>query len=145
MARVYVSAEKRRRVIARAQNRCEYCLSRADFATETFVIDHVCPLSLGGSNELENLALACSGCNGRKYNKLEDFDPITGQLAPIFNPRQQTWRDHFAWNENFTLVIGLTAIGRATLNALDMNRKGIINIRIALYTIGKHPPHLAVD
>jgi hypothetical protein len=129
----------------RAQNRCEYCLSRADFATETFAVDHIVPISMGGSNELDNLALACSGCNGRKHNKLEGFDPITGQLAPTFNPRQQKWNDHFAWNEDFTLVIGLTATGRATLHALDMNRHSLINIRMALYVLGKHPPYLAVD
>lgn len=145
MARIYISVEKRRFVSARAQNRCEYCLSRADFATETFVIDHVVPVSMGGSSELDNLALACSGCNGRKYNKLEGIDPVTGELAPIFSPRQQKWTDHFAWNADFTVVIGLTAVGRATLDALDMNRSSVINIRMALYAIGKHPPHLAAE
>lgn len=145
MARVYVSSEKRGLVVARAKNLCEYCLSRADFATETFVIDHIFPISLGGSNELDNLALACSGCNGRKYNKLTELDPLTGQLVPLFNPRQEKWDYHFTWNNDFTMVIGLTGTGRATLNALDMNRSSVINIRMALYTIGKHPPHLAAD
>lgn len=43
---------------------CSYC---GDPAT---VIDHVVPLSRGGTNELANLAPACAPCNGSKGAKL---------------------------------------------------------------------------
>lgn len=32
-------------------------------------VDHVVPLSLGGTNALHNLALACAPCNARKGNR----------------------------------------------------------------------------
>ncbi|GIL15393.1 MAG: hypothetical protein BroJett039_05660 [Chloroflexota bacterium] len=58
----------------------------------------------------------------------------------MYHPRQQRWRDHFAWSDDFTLIIGLTPIGRATIEALQMNRKPIINLRRVLYAMREHPP-----
>lgn len=89
MARVYISPEKRQLVIDRAGGRCEYCQSRADYATETFAVEHIIPLSRAGTSELDNLALACSGCNGYKLDKVEAADPIDGQLVPLYHPRQE--------------------------------------------------------
>jgi hypothetical protein len=65
-----------------------------------------------------------SGCNGRKYNKMAVADPVDGQMAPLFNPRQQPWPEHFCWSDDYTRVIGVTATGRATVEALGMNRPG---------------------
>lgn len=140
MPKIYIAASKKLVVIERAQGRCEYCQSRADYATETFAAEHIIPSSRGGSTELDNLALACSGCNGHKYNKLEAIDPVDGTMVQIFHPRQQYWIDHFGWREGFTKIIGLTATGRATVDVLQMNRPGLVNIRSVLYMIGKHPP-----
>ena len=93
-------------------------------------------------SDLGNLALSCSGCNGHKYNKTEAPDPTDGTLAPFFNPRQQRWHDHFCWNDNYTHIVGVTPIGRATVEALRLNRPGLVNMRQVLYGIGKHPPDL---
>jgi hypothetical protein len=143
MPSIYIPVETRRTVIERAQGRCEYCQSRADYATETFAVDHIIALSQSGTSELDNLALACSGCNGRKFNKLHAPDPADGAIVPLFHPRQQKWEDHFGWSEDYMLIIGLTPTGRATIEALQMNRTGLINMREALYLLGKHPPLLA--
>src|SRR5882724_1591037 len=140
MPRVYLSVDTQRAVIERAHNRCEYCQSQADYATETFAVEHIYPLSQGGGNDLNNLALSCSGCNGRKYNKTQALDPTDGAMVPLFHPREQQWRAHFCWSSDYTRIIGLTPTGRATLEALQMNRLALINIRQLLYTIGKHPP-----
>jgi len=140
MPRAHLSVDTQRVVIERAHNRCEYCQSQADYATETFAVEHIHPLSRGGANDLNNLALSCSGCNGRKYNKTEAPDPTDGAMAPLFNPREQQWREHFCWSSDYTRIVGLTPTGRATLEALQMNRLGLINIRQLLYAIGKHPP-----
>jgi len=72
--------------------------------------------------------------------KTEGRDPVSGESAPLYHPRQQRWRDHFAWNDDFTLVIGLTPIGRATIEALQLNRDGVVNLRRILYAMGEHPP-----
>jgi hypothetical protein len=142
MAKVYISIDKQRVVMTRAQGRCEYCQSWADYATETFAVEHITPISRGGTSELDNLAFACSGCNGHKYNKIEALDPTDGKIASLFNPRQQPWSEHFAWSDDYTRIIGLTPTGRATVEALQMNRPGLVNMRGVLYLIGKHPPNL---
>ena len=56
MSSAYISVDKQRAVIKRAEGRCEYCQSIADYATEAFAIEHVIPLSRGGTSELDNLA-----------------------------------------------------------------------------------------
>ena len=79
------------------------------------ITPHIKPQSKGGETNLDNLALACQGCNNHKYNKTEAYDNLTNKITSLYNPRQQNWHEHFNWNEDFTLIIGLTATGRATI------------------------------
>ena len=65
-------------------------------------------------------------------------DPESGGEVPLFNPRVQTWADHFAWAGE--MVVALTAIGRATVPALAMNRPLIVAIRQEEAKLGRHPP-----
>ncbi|MGC1219489.1 MAG: HNH endonuclease signature motif containing protein [Phormidesmis sp.] len=58
----------RQRVRKRAKSLCEYCHSPERISGSRFTLDHVYPRSLGGSDDFENLALACSRCNQRRYN-----------------------------------------------------------------------------
>ena len=67
-------------------------------------------------------------------------DPVSGELIPLFHPLKQKWRDHFMWSDGFTLIIGLTPTGRATVDALQLNREGLVNLRRILYSMGEHPP-----
>ncbi|HUM72144.1 MAG TPA: HNH endonuclease, partial [Chloroflexota bacterium] len=116
------SADQRTQVIARARNCCEYCMSQARYAPESFSVEHIVPRAKGGQTKLNNLALACQGCNNHKYTHTEAVDPVTGEVTPLFHPRQQRWGDHFAWTEDFSQVVGLTPTGRATLETLQLNR-----------------------
>jgi hypothetical protein len=84
--------------------------------------------------------LACQGCNNAKYNKITGYDPTTGETVGLYHPRNQKWHDHFAWNQDFTLIIGLTPAGRASVEALRLNREGLVNLRRVLYAMGEHPP-----
>lgn len=118
-----VSAATRRRIIGMAGRRCEYCRLPESHSPNSFAVDHVQPRSRQGDDEIENLAFACPGCNGAKYNKTLVPDPATGALVPLFHPRRQTWSDHFGWSDDEMMVIGLTEIGRATIAALDLNRR----------------------
>ena len=140
MSSSYVSSIKRKAVYERALGCCEYCQCVADFVPETLPIEHILPESKNGSNELDNLALSCHGCNGSKYDKTHGFDPTTENEVRLFHPRQDKWTKHFEWNEDFSEIIGLTPIGRATIITLKMNRPNVINLRFALYLIGYHPP-----
>jgi hypothetical protein len=63
---------------------------------------------------------------------LLNFALHQGEITP--------WEDHFAWNDDFTTVLGLTPTGRATVAALSLNRAGLINLRRVLYAVNEHPP-----
>lgn len=124
----------------RASYLCEYCHASEQWQYVKFTVDHILPISLGGTDGLENLALACFHCNRRKTNRITAVDPESGEAVPLFNPRQCSWREHFVWSIDRLQVIGLTTIGRATIAALDLNRERIIHIRAADVEIGRHPP-----
>ena len=134
-----VSAEIRREVIIRADGFCEYCRSNSRFADSPFDVEHILPESKGGKSELVNLALACHGCNLFKSNKTEFFDAVSDKTVRLFNPRIDVWEEHFSWPSDFAEIVGLTAIGRATINTLNLNREGLVNQRRMLYRFGKHP------
>ncbi len=127
-------------ITARAAGCCEYCRSQERYATQTFSVEHVVPRQDGGRTSLENLALACQGCNNHKYTKTTASDPLSGAMVPLFHPRRERWVDHFAWDSTYTIVIGLTPTGRATVHALQLNRPGLVNLRRILVAAGEHPP-----
>lgn len=135
-----VTAQQKKAVAERANGCCEYCRSQVRFAIQSFSIEHIIPRSQGGETVMDNLALSCQGCNNHKYNKTEGCDPVSGDLVPLYHPRNQQWSNHFVWNDDFTLIIGLTPTGRATVEALQINREGVVNLRRVLYTLGQHPP-----
>jgi hypothetical protein len=103
-------------------------------------VEHIHPVAHGGLTVLANLAYACIGCNGHKSDKLHAPDPETGNNVPFFHPRRQQWHEHFAWNEDYTRINGLTPTGRATIAALQLNRPELVNLRWALHLSGIHPP-----
>ncbi|MBD1887217.1 HNH endonuclease [Microcoleus sp. FACHB-45] len=89
-----VSDRTRQLIRQRAKYLCEYCHSPEYLSPDRFTIDHLMPKSLGGSDESENLALACHRCNERHYNFTKGIDPETQQEVSLFNPRQQHWSEH---------------------------------------------------
>lgn len=90
-----ISEAGRKLVRQRAKSLCEYCHSSEEASAAQFAIDHILPQSRGGSDELDNLALACQRCNSYRYNFTEGTDLLTQQSVSLFNPRQQNWSDHF--------------------------------------------------
>lgn len=130
----------RKKVAERAKGLCEYCQSPDSFASDLFESERIHPRSLDGATELANLAWACGGCNLFKSNKTEAYDPDSGEIVELSNPRVDEWTDHFFWSDDFQLIQAKTAKGRATISALRMNRSSLVNLRHALIAIGRHPP-----
>ena len=138
MARV--SETLRQQVTAVARGRCEYCHTQQAIVV-SMEIDHIVPESAGGETIIDNLCLACVGCNGFKLNYQTGIDPDTGQEVPLYQPRIQNWRDHFQWSEDGIHIVGLTATGRATIGRLRMNRERVVEARRLWVEAGWHPPH----
>ncbi|NJK64407.1 MAG: HNH endonuclease [Synechococcaceae cyanobacterium SM2_3_1] len=132
-----ISASLRRLVIQRSENRCEYCKISQAGQVATFHIDHIVPVVAGGQTNADNLALACVSCSLRKGARQILEDPGTGEMVSIFHPRQQEWKEHFAWND--VQLSGLTPVGRATVEALDLNRPIMLAIRAEEKLLGRHP------
>ncbi|MCB0031845.1 MAG: HNH endonuclease [Anaerolineales bacterium] len=133
----YIPASLRAEVVLRANDRCEYCLLAQAGRAAQFHIDHVIPVTSGGQTVSDNLALACVACSLRKAAKVHATDPATSEAVTVFNPRQQRWTEHFRW-EGFHIV-GLTPTGRATIEALNMNRALMVAIREEEDLLGRHP------
>src|ERR1700680_3623731 len=80
-----------RSVRARAGDRCKYCHFPEALAELPFHLDHIIGLQHGGETVPDNLALACCFCNRYKGPNLSGIDPSSGEVALLFNPRQQLW------------------------------------------------------
>lgn len=59
------------------KGKCYYCHSKVG---DNYHIEHVIPLSRGGSNSLENIVIACPACNLSKKDKLPHEWPQGGRL-----------------------------------------------------------------
>lgn len=135
-----IPTDIQRMVRQRANHLCEYCHTSERWQYIPFTIDHIIPISQGGTDQDDNLALACFHCNRRKGGQISAIDPLTREQVGIFNPRQQDWNEHFSWAADRLRLVGLTPLGRATVAALDVNRERILSIRAADRAIGRHPP-----
>ncbi|MGB8698181.1 MAG: HNH endonuclease signature motif containing protein [Thermosynechococcaceae cyanobacterium] len=140
-----INERTRQFVRERAKYLCEYCHSPEQSSSDVFTIDHLIPRSLGGLDEVDNLALACRRCNERRYNFTTAINPQTGEEVSIFNPRLQKWAEHFIWTTDGLKIIGKTPIGRATCYRLDCNdefhNQGFIQASRQLWAQGGwHPP-----
>ncbi len=125
-----MDAATRNLVRQRAGNRCEYCGRRQEESPlATLHVEHILPRKHGGSDDPENLALACPNCNAFKGANVAGYDRQTGHLTELFHPRRHVWPEHFEWRG--VLIIGKTAIGRTTVDVLELNAPQRVKVRIA--------------
>jgi HNH endonuclease len=113
-----IRAEKRAFVRRRARNRCEYCLLDQAHCEFTHQIEHIIARQHGGSDNLENLALACIQCNRFKGPNLTGIDPRSGAIVRLFHPRLDRWHGNFSFEG--PPVEGITAVERTTVQVLEM-------------------------
>jgi hypothetical protein len=140
MARPYISQAVQDEVAGEARHRCGYCLTPQSFTAMPMHVEHIIPIASGGASTRDNLWLACPLCNGYKGVQQQASDPTTGEQVSLFNPRQQNWRDHFLWSDDGVEIVGLTAIGRATIAALKLNNEHLRRARRRWVAVGWHPP-----
>jgi hypothetical protein len=127
-------------VRARAGHACEYCrVPQAAYPTLRFHVDHVIAKKHRGPTNLKNLALSCFACNGFKGSDIASNDPVTGRLTRLFNPRRQKWARHFRWDG--ARILGRTAVGRVTVEILNLNDEQSVLTRAALIREGLIDPN----
>ncbi len=135
-----VSDALRQRVAAQARHRCGYCHTQEVVSGIPLTLEHLSPKARGGSDAEENLWLSCRLCNEAKGVLTEAADPQTGVSVPLYNPRAQARTEHFIWDEQRTRLIGLAAVGRATIQALSLNDELRVRARAIWVQAGYHPP-----
>lgn len=123
-----ISEQLRQLVRERARNRCEYChLHQNQLPFVRFHIDHVIARKHGGQSDSDNLALACLHCNSHKGSNLAGIDQDSRVLIPLFDPRSQSWDEHF--ENDGAAIVGKTSIGRVTVDVLQMNGPDRLKLR----------------
>jgi hypothetical protein len=127
-----------RQVWQRAKDLCEYCQLPQECDDRTFEIDHIISRKHRGPTVASNLALSCFRCNTYKGSDISGLDPRTRKLTPLFNPRRHKWTRHFRWQGAY--LIGLTPIGRVTVEVLNINDIFRVELREELIVEGEFPP-----
>lgn len=92
-----------------------------------FHIEHITAKQHGGTDEPNWLALACDRCNAYKGPNLTSIDDQTGDVVLLFSPRHDVWDEHFILQDG--RIMGVTAIGRATVRLLQMNAPRRVELR----------------
>jgi 5-methylcytosine-specific restriction endonuclease McrA len=84
----------RREVFKRDHHQCQYCDS-----THRLTLDHVIPLSKGGSHSWDNVVTACEPCNQRKGDRTPEQSGLTlrskpkAPIHPTVAFAEHFWRD----------------------------------------------------
>jgi len=134
----YVPVEMRRAVRERASMRCEYCLIHEKDAFFPHEPDHIIAVKHRGVTEIQNLAWTCFLCNRAKGSDIASVDESSGQVVRLFNPRLDSWSDHFELLIDGNLE-AKSGIARATLSLLKLNRPELLAIRRLLGKTNRKP------
>lgn len=135
-----ISKELDREIRETSRNRCGYCLTPQSLTSYKLEIEHIYPISKGGSSEKVNLCLACRHCNLHKSAKVYGFDVVTAKKVKLFNPNLDKWMENFSWDREKISIIGKTPCGRATIYAFKLNDELQTNARKVWQLTGLFPP-----
>jgi 5-methylcytosine-specific restriction enzyme A len=76
-----VSPKKRMDVLEKYRFKCAYCGATA-LDGVALEVDHIIPISKGGSNDMENLQILCKPCNIGKFDRIISFDSGSDDVHP---------------------------------------------------------------
>ena len=132
-----MDAKTREFVRVRAGGRCEYCLLRQEQTGLTHHVEHIIAKQHGGTDDTENLALACNRCNACKEPNLTGIDAETSAPIPLFHPRLDSRADHFEFQH--ARIVGKTTKGKVTVAVLQRNDDRRLERRAELLALGELP------
>lgn len=116
-----VSKNKKKIVFVRYHGRCAYCGKVLYFGHTDCTIDHILPISKGGKSGIENLALACRGCNCLKGNKsLATFRKSIGHpLYYELHPTTVSEKNFLEFNDELSKVLNSSSLRDAICHQFD--------------------------
>jgi hypothetical protein len=129
-------------VASRAGHICEYCHAPEAVFNLPFEVEHVKPISQGGDDSENNLALSCRSCNLYKSDSVSGYYEVTENeeiqfiQVRLFNPRRDTRKEHFALDRKTGKINGLTPSGKATISRLKINSESQLTARISWSQLG---------
>ena len=82
-----ISGALRAQLRLEAHDHCGYCQTQQALAYGPLEVDHIIPVAAGGTDDLQNLWLACRPCNQYKGAQTIGRDPQSGEQVRLFNPR----------------------------------------------------------
>ena len=135
----YISDKLHQKIVEQSRNRCGYCLGEQRYIFAPLEVDHLLPIAEGGTDDEENLWLACPLCNSYKGKQTHGIGALTKRKVLLFNPRKQNWKRHFKI-DNGIRIFGKTVCGRVTVVALQMNGHLAITVRRNWQIAGWYPP-----
>ena len=100
-------------------------------------VDHIRAQKHKGPTTLENLCWACALCNAHKGSDVSAYVPGTDELVRLFNPRVDSWSDHFQWHG--PNLYGTTSIALATIELFRINTESRVSHRRLLIEVGLFP------
>lgn len=130
-----MDAAVRNLVRERAGNCCEYCRLPQQSYDLTFHVEHVVASQHQQNDEPSNLALACDRGNLHKGTNLVTIDHETSEQVQLFNPRTDSWDEHFSLVG--AKIVGTTPTGKATARLLHFNSDRRIRVRGRLMSAGE--------
>jgi hypothetical protein len=120
-----VSADVRELVRQNAIGACEYCGITEIDSGGLLTVDHICPVSKGGLDTIDNLVYCCYRCNQYKAAYWSHSPDAT----ELWNPRFEPARHHFLELADGTLH-AVTQIGSITIDRLRLNRPELVAHRL---------------
>lgn len=102
-------------MIDEADGSCYYC--GAD--DRKLSVDHVLPLSRGGPHSIENLVMACAGCDTRKANRT----PVEMSEYLLDDTRQYQRADDARFREALAPYLYLERYAKPYLSDLELGRR----------------------
>lgn len=96
-------------------------------------MEHIVPLAAGGTDDLNNLALACFRCNLSKGTAQAVQLHPGGEKVRLFNPRTDDWNACFdfvlASEREAVRIVANNDVGRAAVTRLRMNAPHAVRAR----------------
>jgi 5-methylcytosine-specific restriction endonuclease McrA len=137
MSQPQIPAALRAAVREHAAGRCEYCRMPETGAFFAHAADHIIAAQHRGQTVLANLAFACLQCNRCKGPNIASVDPQTNRIVPLFNPRSDSWSEHFRVRDG--RILPMTPVARATAVLLRFDDPDREETRRKLSHAGHYP------